>query len=231
MYEKYEIGDKSHLQNMEHMAEEIKKCLSKTQYGGKQCLVMREIGNDKTFVFDDEEELVTFLGKTEGRKYEDLLEYIPVKNELWREVATLWNLDEDFTGSYSEDYQVLQNALQEEAECTCWSDKYSTTIINPDVEHEFVDRMYLTIQPIPDYVRWLRSGGEMHYLSLETQQKLDSGQNLTKILKINFMKHSELTKRESFGPKTNGIKILTSHSFKVCAKRMVYLPKEVSTNA
>ena len=172
--EKYEIGDKRHLQNMEHMAEEINKCLSKTQYGGKQCLVMRGVRNDENFIFKDEENLVTFLGKTEGRKYEDFHEYRPEKSDLWQEVATLWNLDEHFTGSYSEDYQVLQNALEEEAERTCWSDKYSTTIINPDVEHELVDMRYLTIQPIPDYVRWFKTGGEMHYLSLETQQKLDS---------------------------------------------------------
>lgn len=50
----------------------------------------------------------------------------------------------------------------------------TSTIINPDFEHDYEDKKMLTIQPIPDYIRWLRTEGEMHYLPVEKLQKLDS---------------------------------------------------------
>ena len=31
-----------------------------------------------------------------------------------------------------------------------------------------------TMQPIPDYIRWLHTAGEMHYLPLEKMEKLDT---------------------------------------------------------
>lgn len=31
-----------------------------------------------------------------------------------------------------------------------------------------------TVQPVPDYVRWMATGGEMHYLALEKVQKLNT---------------------------------------------------------
>ena len=44
---------------------------------------------------------------------------------------------------------------------TAWNDKYSTNLYgnNNDVN--------LELQPIPDYVFWLTSSGELHYLSIE----------------------------------------------------------------
>lgn len=52
-------------------------------------------------------------------------------------------------------------------------DKYSTTIFNPDVErHSEIEGF--TVQPLPDYVRWISTGGELHYLPLEKVQKLDT---------------------------------------------------------
>lgn len=52
-------------------------------------------------------DLITFLGKSEWQKYEDVAQYKPIKNDLWKEVATLWGLNEDFTGTYRENCQVL----------------------------------------------------------------------------------------------------------------------------
>ena len=46
-------------------------------------------------------------------------------------------------------------------------------IINPDVPCERPAK-FLTMQPIPDYVRWCHTGGEMHYLPLEKLQKLET---------------------------------------------------------
>lgn len=166
------IGDQRHRENMEHMAEDVRTCLSHTQYGGKPCLSLRGIGDEKNFVFNDEADLVTFLGKSECRKNEDVQQYKPIKNDLWKEVSTLWGLNEDFTGRYREDYQVLQNTLEEEGERTCWMDHYSTTVFNPDVKSP-ESKESLTLQPIPDYIRWLNTGGQLHYMPYEKMQDLN----------------------------------------------------------
>lgn len=44
VHKDYEIGDQRHLENMEHMAGEVEKCLSHTQYGGRPCLAIRGVG-------------------------------------------------------------------------------------------------------------------------------------------------------------------------------------------
>lgn len=90
---------------MEYVAEEVQTCLSHTQYGGKPCLSLHGIG-EQNFLFNDETDLITFLVKSKCLKNEDVAQYKPIKNDLWKEVSTLWGLDEEFTGSYREDYQV-----------------------------------------------------------------------------------------------------------------------------
>ena len=53
-------------------------------------------------------------------------------------------------------------------------DKYSTVIFNPDIECELATTSLFTVQPVPDYVRWMATGGEMHYLPLEKIKKLNT---------------------------------------------------------
>ena len=173
VYNEYHIGDTRHHENMQHMAEKVKQSLLHTKYGGNPCTVQRGIGGEENFVFNDEEELVSFLRKSELRKDEDDRQYQPVKNKLWRDVATVWNLDENFEGSYRDDYQITQNSFHEEGHRTCWSDKYTTVVLNPDVPCKTEERFF-TMQPIPDYVRWLQTGGEMHYLLQEKMQNLQT---------------------------------------------------------
>ena len=173
VHQEYKIGDQRHLENMGHMAGEVQKCLARTQFGGRPCLALRGIGSEDNFVFNDEEQLVTFLGKSECRKNEDDVHYQPVHNELWKEVTTIWNLNEHFVGSYREDYQTIQNSLAEEGGTTCWTDKYSTTVFNPDLQEEG-DKEIFTAQPIPDYVRWVKTGGELHYFPLQKVEKLQT---------------------------------------------------------
>lgn len=171
IYSEYEKGDEKHKANMEHMVEEVRKCLASTQYGGKACTVMRGIGGQENFVFNDEEHLVTFLGKNENRKADDILQHQPIKNDLWREVSIVWDLNENYTGSYWEDYEIIQNKFHEDGQRTCWMDKYSTMIFNPDVECDSGIEAF-TFQPLPDYIRWILTGSELHYLPLEKVQKL-----------------------------------------------------------
>ena len=95
IHKNFEIGDEYHLENMEHMAKEVEQCLATTQYGGKSCVVQRGLGKQDNFVFDDELQLVTFLGKNECQKNLDDNLYKPIQNDLWKEITTLWDLDEN----------------------------------------------------------------------------------------------------------------------------------------
>ena len=74
------------------------------------------IGGQENFVFNDEEHLVTFLRKNENRKMDDILQYQPIKNDLWREVSIVWDLNENFTGSYRKDYEIIQNKFHEDGQ-------------------------------------------------------------------------------------------------------------------
>ena len=170
VHKNFEIGDERHRENMEHMTENVKKCLSHTQYGGQPCVVLRGIGMDDNFVFNDEKQLSTFMAKNEFLKNQDNTNYLPVKNFIWEEMCILWNLNNNFVGSYRDDYQTLQNSTEEEGEKTCWTDKYSTTVFNP--MYPLWNKALFTLQPIPDYVRWIISGGELHYLPFEKVQKV-----------------------------------------------------------
>ena len=101
---------------------------------------------------------------------------LSVKSKLWREVATVWNLEETFVGSYREDYQIIQNKLLRA--------RRAHLLVRQILDHNIKSRseMFLakkneklfTMQAIPDYVRWLQTGGEMHYLPFEKLQRLQT---------------------------------------------------------
>ena len=154
VHKEYQKGDQKHRENMKFMAGEVKKCLNNVQYGGgggAPVVTMRGIGEEGSFVFNDESNLLNFLSRNERLKNECAEQYFPTKNKLWEEVALLWDLDADFVGCYRTDYQTLENMLDEEGERTCWASKYSTTILSTDIDDDKED--LLTAQPIPDFVR------------------------------------------------------------------------------
>ena len=173
VHEKHEIGDAKHHENMEFAAEEVSKCLRHTSFGGKPCVIMRGTGRSKVLPFNDEENLSTFLGKTERRNDEDDNTYEPCKDSVWSELVMIWDLEESVCGRYREDYQVLNNTYQEEGLRTCWQDKYSTVVYNPDrTTTEELKNINREMQPIPDFIRWLQSG-ELHYVPLERVRQLN----------------------------------------------------------
>ena len=104
VHSEYKIGDTRHKENMEHMAKKVRQCIMHTAWW-KSMSRFLSIGAEENFIFDDEEELVTFLGKREFRKNEDDSQYKPVTTKLWRDVATVRNLNETFVRSYRDDYQ------------------------------------------------------------------------------------------------------------------------------
>ena len=63
-------GDSRHLENMESVAEDVRACLARVEYGGQPCTSLRGIGNKQSFVFSDEEELKSFLSLSELGKSE-----------------------------------------------------------------------------------------------------------------------------------------------------------------
>ena len=85
----------------------------------------------------------------------------------------IWDLEESVCGRYREDYQVLNNTYREEGLRTCWQDKYSTVVYNPDrTTTEELKNINREMQPIPDFIRWLQSG-ELHYMPLERVRQLN----------------------------------------------------------
>ena len=144
-----------HLENMEAMAQEIRDCLSFTRFGGRFLECFRGVNE---FIFNDEDKLKEFIHLSEEKKIDCAWSYEPIKNEYFHTLVNCWNVDENFKGSYSEDYKLICNAK---------ADKYGTQIW--DAETQGGNEL---LQPIPDYIRWVNEKGELHYLSLEKTQHL-----------------------------------------------------------
>ena len=85
--------------------------------------------------------------------------------EMLTNLHILWEVDEEFEGEYMRDYQTLHNELTEEGR-TAWLDKYTTALYSAKEDV----RKY-QLQPIPDYLRWFKTG-ELHYLPLEERMLL-----------------------------------------------------------
>jgi len=76
-----------------------------------------------------------------------------------------WNISGEFCGSYMEDHNTIPNAGVNR---TAWVNKYTTTIYS---SRENISCQSYEPQPIPDYLRWLRTG-ELHYLPVEERVEL-----------------------------------------------------------
>ena len=61
---------------------------------------------------------MAFLGKNENRKADDTLQYKPIKSDLWKKLCIVWDSDENYTGCYREDYEIMQNTFYEEGQQT-----------------------------------------------------------------------------------------------------------------
>jgi hypothetical protein len=153
-----EIGSDEHLENMEQMASDVKDCISQAQFAGRFLQCFR--GINKNGVFDDEKKLKEFLSLSEERKEECTWAYRPRsgRNPLFESLVMVWDVPEDFERQYISDYNVVMNKGDN---CSAWKDKYSTTLYNTVDEYNF------ELQPIPDFVKWFESKGELHYLSYE----------------------------------------------------------------
>ena len=122
-------GSREHKENMEAMAGEVQQCLNSCQYSEKPLQSFRGIPVEN-FIFNDEENLKTFLSLTEERKTlapSSLCDYKPVTNSLFDNLVISWNLNESFSSSYIEDYKVLRN--KDTQVNLSHIDKYTTCLI------------------------------------------------------------------------------------------------------
>ena len=110
------------------------------------------------FLFNDEHPLQDFLTLNEERKMESDGSYSVNRNSIMDDLHMTWHLDLDFEGCYASDYQLLQNDLIEER--TSWRDKYTTVVYSPLPD---ISCKRYELQPMPDYIRWLKTS-ELHYL-------------------------------------------------------------------
>ena len=70
-----------------------------------------------------------------------------------------------------DDYRTLCNSTDHNVR-TAWTDKYITAMYRNDWRGTPLLRREL--QAIPDYLRWIQTNGELHYVSYERLQLLQS---------------------------------------------------------
>jgi hypothetical protein len=168
VHEKAEPGSREHKENMEEMACRVEKCIQQAKFNGKFLQVFRGVADN--IVFDDEERLQTFLSFSEEKKQECTWTYNTIQNDITERLSVVWNVDtQNFTGQYTNDYMLVNNAFVEER--TAWNDKYQTTLWRPDNAWIGGQQQRNKLQPIPDYVRWLKTN-EFHYLTLERNSRI-----------------------------------------------------------
>ena len=160
-------GSEQHLENMAHMAEEVRACISQGYFGSKPLLAFRGI-KPTDFVFTDEQNLQKFLDLSEEGKQEfSPSTYSTSRGKIIDTLHFVWGVQRDFTGKYMEDYREINNDLIE-GKRTAWVDKY-TSCFYSTTDSDIINRFQL--QPIPDYLRWMKTG-ELHYLPLEERTLL-----------------------------------------------------------
>lgn len=84
---------------MEHMANEVCKCIGTGRFGGKPLKCYRGI-EARDFLFDDEDRLSTFLRLSEESKGEYAETYKVKSCELLTQLHVAWNVDLQFEERY-----------------------------------------------------------------------------------------------------------------------------------
>ena len=152
VHENARTGSNEHKQNMEAMATEVAGSLSQGMFRGRYLQAYRGVSHDN-YVFDDEATLKEFLALSEDRQDGFNRTYHPIKNRVFQDLMHTWECAEDFDGKYKNDYHHLQDYNKVRL------DKYTTIIYSSNI-HTPINEFR---QPIPDYLRWMETGGELHY--------------------------------------------------------------------
>ena len=165
---KYDPHTEEHKGEMEEMAEEVHIVFGQAKFAGNPILCMRGLKGED-YVFDDEEEMHNFLAINEQRKVECPHTYEVKKNKISQELSLIWGINDSFRGEYAEVYQILENYTGSSVR-TAWRDRYTTAIF----DDSSLFQSYI-LQPVPDYVRWYLTGGEIHYMPFEQRRDFVTG--------------------------------------------------------
>ena len=162
------VGSSEHMENMEAMAIEVAETIETATFGRRKLVCKRGVKKDD-FLFDDEQQLTTFLSMSEGKKEECTNTSYKLKTgALSYALNVAWGIDEEYTGDYLQDYKLMSNKYNV---CTSWTDKYTSTFYTP--AHVSTLKRF-ELQPLPDYVRWLKCC-EFHYMPWTEACKLQQG--------------------------------------------------------
>lgn len=148
------------------MAAAVGRCLQTATFGKKVLRCQRGIKQEQ-YLFDDEQSLHAFLSLSEQDKQEYTDSYQVKDRDLLNELHFTWGVDPTFDGSYHNDYAIITNGLEK---TTAWKDKYTTTLFSPTAGLCCTKQ----IQPLPDYLRWLRAC-ELHYMTTDEVKLLEPG--------------------------------------------------------
>ncbi|CAB3988424.1 Hypothetical predicted protein [Paramuricea clavata] len=164
--EKYiQPGSSKHIMNMGEMAKDVATCLGQVRFGGSNLEAYRGIKQTE-HVFIDEERLKQFLSLSEELKKQCEWVYrIEQDSAVWKDVEAIWNLSQEREYKYVDDYKLLTNTLT--AKRTTWMDKYQVTFYRSNEQWRGDVLTRKALQPIPDYIRWVSTGGELHYMTFE----------------------------------------------------------------
>lgn len=80
----------------------------------------------------------------------------------------VWGVESNFSGAHVDDYETLEK--DKVGNRYLRLDKYTTAIFS---EQKIFNRLIL--QPVPDYLRYYITRGEMHYLPYEEYSRLPDG--------------------------------------------------------
>jgi hypothetical protein len=159
-----------HVDSLNKLRDDIREELNMASFGGTHTLVMNGIGDEENFVFNDSKNLEEFLRMNEEAKQNCEMQYFPnVNSNIFQELVDTWGIDPDFTGLYSDDYDIVCDNHDDKNQMA-WTDKYTTVIFN---ENPLVENIWE--QPLPDYIRWHLTGGEYHYMTFEQRRELEYG--------------------------------------------------------
>ena len=68
---------------------------------------------------------------------------------------------------------MLNNCLPNVSVRTSWRDKYITAIYRANDDRQGRCLKRYEFQPVPDYLRWIQTKGELHYLPLEQLESMN----------------------------------------------------------
>lgn len=155
---------------MEQMAAAVNSCLKGASFGGRYIDVYRGL-RENQWIFHDTP-LKTFLSMAEYSKEVSGMSYQVRDTSLLQMLHDVWDIETNFTGHSWDDYKVVKG---EESVWYSWCDKYTTVIFRNGDDWRGDPQQCTHHQPLPDYMRWFESGGELHYLPYKARKSLTNG--------------------------------------------------------